>query len=258
MQVDRRIAAGGLRAPLLDIAHPLRGEADGLGDADQGPAPRFEGDDLFLPSGSVHSANMASHNGGSQRDPIAVRRETMTASGGSAVETVGERIKRARKAAGLTRTQLAEQSGVRYPTLAGLENGDQKTSTALPSLAHVLGVTALWLATGRGYGESVTVQPEELTVPESSHHAPITSHFGRLTPAILAHAEKWVRFEEGAGDRFTPEGRAERLLALCALAIEDGGSLSPDHSQQIIDAARTRQKQRGVKGGRRADGGSSE
>lgn len=170
--------------------------------------------------------------------------------------TVGQRIKQARKAAGITRTELAERSGVPYPTLAGLENGDQKTSTALPALAQVLGVTALWLSTGRIGREAQTVQPPGPPQKNSDHHAGLTSHFGRLTPAILAHAEKWVRFEEGAGDQYTPEGRAERLFALCALAIDDGGAISPDHSQQLIDAARERQQKRGGKrGGRSTEAG---
>ncbi len=64
--------------------------------------------------------------------------------------TVGERIIEARKDKGLSRTQLAEDSGVPYPTLAGLENGDQQSSTAIPKLAEVLGVNALWLSHKKG------------------------------------------------------------------------------------------------------------
>lgn len=50
----------------------------------------------------------------------------------------------------MTRTELATASGVPYPTLAGLENGDQATSTALPALAAALEVNARWLQTGKG------------------------------------------------------------------------------------------------------------
>ncbi len=68
--------------------------------------------------------------------------------------TVGERIQQAREDRGLSRKQLADLSGVPYPTLAGLENGDQKSSTQLPALAEVLGVRASWLSTGHGVRES--------------------------------------------------------------------------------------------------------
>ena len=63
--------------------------------------------------------------------------------------TVGARIKQAREAKGLSRPQLSERSGVPYPTLAGLENGDQKESTKLHALATALGVSVQWLATGK-------------------------------------------------------------------------------------------------------------
>lgn len=64
--------------------------------------------------------------------------------------TVGARIKQAREARGLSRTQLAAAAGIPYPTLAGIENGDQSGSTRLPSLATALRVRPEWLETGKG------------------------------------------------------------------------------------------------------------
>lgn len=64
--------------------------------------------------------------------------------------TVGERIKEARKLRNMSRPALAEKTGIPYPTLAGLENGDQASSTELPVIAHVLEVHAYWLQTGKG------------------------------------------------------------------------------------------------------------
>jgi transcriptional regulator with XRE-family HTH domain len=187
---------------------------------------------------------MAYHRRKPQRDPIAVRRETALFILGEGQMTVGERIKRARSAAKLSRKDLAERAGIPYPTLAGLENGDQKNSTAIPALAQVLGVTAMWLATGRGGREALPVKAEDHEPPYSAQPLSTASHLGRLTPAILTHAEKWVRFEEGAGDAYSAEIRAERIFSLCRQAIEDGGALSPEHAQELIDAARARQKQR--------------
>lgn len=64
--------------------------------------------------------------------------------------TIGARIKAEREAQGITRTMLAQLSGVKYPTLAGIENGDQESSTQLHAIAAALGVSPTWLESGRG------------------------------------------------------------------------------------------------------------
>ncbi|WP_427852892.1 XRE family transcriptional regulator [Stenotrophomonas acidaminiphila] len=64
--------------------------------------------------------------------------------------TIGERIKEARKVRGLSRPQLAEAAGIKYPTLAGIENNDQAGTTQLPQIADALGVSVRWLQTGKG------------------------------------------------------------------------------------------------------------
>lgn len=50
----------------------------------------------------------------------------------------------------MSRPDLAKASGVPYPTLSGIENGDQANSTSLPELASALGVNIHWLKTGKG------------------------------------------------------------------------------------------------------------
>jgi len=92
--------------------------------------------------------------------------------------TVGDRIKEARKALKMERGELSRLSGVPYPTLAGLENGDQSSSTRLPMLADVLGVNPQWLATGRGPRNSASIQ---------------VSHAVRLDPAILARTHELLK-----------------------------------------------------------------
>lgn len=66
------------------------------------------------------------------------------------MSTVGQRIVKAREALDWKRPKLAEEAGVPYPTLAGLENGDQQSSTWIPAIAAATGVSALWLASGKG------------------------------------------------------------------------------------------------------------
>lgn len=68
------------------------------------------------------------------------------------------------------------------------------------------------------------------------------SHLATPDPDIVAEAERWVRFEEGAGRSYTAPERARRFAELYALVVADGGRLSPEHCEQIINAARERPK----------------
>lgn len=78
--------------------------------------------------------------------------------------TIGQRITEAREARELTRTQLCELAGLKYPTIAGIENGNQKTTTELPAIAKALGVSVEWLQTGRGPREASEADAEWITV----------------------------------------------------------------------------------------------
>jgi len=66
------------------------------------------------------------------------------------MNTIGERIKEARRVRNMSRPQLAEAARIKYPTLAGIENNDQAGTTQLPLIAEALGVSAKWLQTGKG------------------------------------------------------------------------------------------------------------
>lgn len=50
----------------------------------------------------------------------------------------------------MTRSELCAISGVKYPTLAGIENNDQSETTKLPEIAAALKVNIRWLQTGKG------------------------------------------------------------------------------------------------------------
>jgi phage repressor protein C with HTH and peptisase S24 domain len=64
--------------------------------------------------------------------------------------SIGSRIREARRAAKLTQKELARRVGMTQGALSALETGDSQSSTLLPSMAAALGVSALWLETGRG------------------------------------------------------------------------------------------------------------
>lgn len=67
-----------------------------------------------------------------------------------AAMNIGKRIRETREELGLSRTDLAKLTGIKYPTLAGIENGDQESTTQLHVIAEALGVRPGWLERGDG------------------------------------------------------------------------------------------------------------
>ena len=55
-----------------------------------------------------------------------------------------------RKEKKMTQQELCTKVGMRQSTLSELERGDSASTTLIASFAHALGVTALWLETGKG------------------------------------------------------------------------------------------------------------
>lgn len=64
--------------------------------------------------------------------------------------TLAERIKAARKHAGLTQRQLAEAAKVEQPLISQLETGKTLKTAHIAQLAKACRVSALWLASGEG------------------------------------------------------------------------------------------------------------
>jgi transcriptional regulator with XRE-family HTH domain len=68
----------------------------------------------------------------------------------------------------MPRTELAQRSGVKYPTLAGIENGDQVGTTRLHTIAAVLSVNIGWLETGKGQKEPLPLASQALRIDAST------------------------------------------------------------------------------------------
>ena len=64
--------------------------------------------------------------------------------------SIGLRVKQARKAAQMTQVELARRSGLKQSTISDLEVGKSQGTTFVASLAAAMGVSPLWLETGRG------------------------------------------------------------------------------------------------------------
>lgn len=75
--------------------------------------------------------------------------------------SIGDRVRRARKSAGLTQAQLGKVVGVRQATISELEKGESRSSAYLVQIAHACGVNTEWLATGKGdmYGATNSEPP---------------------------------------------------------------------------------------------------
>jgi phage repressor protein C with HTH and peptisase S24 domain len=67
------------------------------------------------------------------------------------MNTLAERLRKTREAAGLTKAELRRLAGLKSPsTITELENGAAKDSPQIPLLAKALDVEALWLQHGKG------------------------------------------------------------------------------------------------------------
>lgn len=90
-------------------------------------------------------------------------------------ESLGSRIAFHRKRLGLSQAQLADKVGLKQQTIGKLEEGRQRSTTKMVSLAEVLEVDPKWLETGEGShaAKSVPARPvpdDAMTNPE---HIPI-------------------------------------------------------------------------------------
>ena len=80
---------------------------------------------------------------------------------------IGQRIREARKAAGMTQDQLAAKVGMRQNSISELEKGDSAGTTNVAKFAQALRVNALWLETGMGERSSIGTQEPALS-PETA------------------------------------------------------------------------------------------
>src|SRR5690606_12893565 len=107
----------------------------------------------------------------------------------------------------ITQAALARAVGVKQPTVNDWLSGKTQTirGPILVRVAAFLGVEATWLATGRG--PRVHHSQREVNVKTGEAQAGYGSRNEQLDEVMLAAAELWVRFEEGAGRKFQPVRR---------------------------------------------------
>jgi transcriptional regulator with XRE-family HTH domain len=124
----------------------------------------------------------------------------------SDMETFSERLKLARSEAHLSQSEAARRVGMKQPTLSGLEKGGSASSTYTPLLATLYGVSAIWLAEGKG-----PQRPSFAGQPESE---------AQESPAYSVDAAELAKQYDAAG----PAKRAA-LDALAALPESEMGPI---------------------------------
>ena len=64
--------------------------------------------------------------------------------------SIGQRVREARKAVKMPQGKLGELIGMSQSAISELESGESAATSFTASIAAALGVSALWLETGRG------------------------------------------------------------------------------------------------------------
>jgi len=134
--------------------------------------------------------------------------------------TFGERLKDARKAAGLSQKEVARRIGTKQPLISELESDEYQTSGFTTKLAYLYKVSARWLAEGKGPREISA--SELLDEPEMEW---LVRQYGKadaVTKALVTHL---LREPEQARPAWMSEGTASSIENARLLVAEqfDGG-----------------------------------
>lgn len=123
--------------------------------------------------------------------------------------SIGERVREARKDAKLTQQQLAAKVSISQSTLSELENGESAGTAFVATMAAALGVSALWLETGKGPKKLDIVSASKSaagtdTVPVSEI-VDLLTFYGRCTPEWRTRIMDLARL--GVGDQVDPDAK---------------------------------------------------
>ena len=107
-------------------------------------------------------------------------------------DTVGKRLKKARKYAGMTQVELADAVDTKQGAISDLESGRNNSSTKLVQMALVLGVSVEWLSTGGGEMVAATNDKSILTphmIPVLSYAEALDVFMKKAKPIIASEFE---------------------------------------------------------------------
>ena len=114
------------------------------------------------------------------------------------LDTLGSRLRFARKRLGLTQDELAEAAAVKQSVVSKLERGDMLKTTAIARLALAVQVSPEWLELGNGEAppplEVSEPRPQYGGLPEGLAAQPM-SHLARKLQVTKVPWEELVKYE---------------------------------------------------------------
>lgn len=125
--------------------------------------------------------------------------------------SIGDRIRHARKEAGLNQTDLAERAGVSQPAVANWESGvHDPRRVMLAKIADILRVSPDWLASGDRSPAETDKQPAAAYLRRPLRHAPVIA----LDDAMRLMSDAGADPHAMALDYIPVTSGAERIFAV--------------------------------------------
>jgi transcriptional regulator with XRE-family HTH domain len=153
------------------------------------------------------------------------------------MESIGERIRTARKTAGLNQALLAARIGVTQPAVASWESGQHDPRRLmLARIADALGVSVGWLASGARSETERDKHPAAAYLRRPIQHAPVISLLnaalfkGEENPDPHGLAEDYIPLTAGAGRFFAvfiEDDAVDLSLPKDSVAVIDYADRSP-------------------------------
>lgn len=144
--------------------------------------------------------------------------------------SIGSRIREARRAAKLTQKALAQKVGMTQGALSELETGESQSSTLLPSMAAALGVSALWLETGKGSMQATLTGKSDPQAPfdENVRPAPLGARPIPVISSVQAGALRDMETPYPLGSGYAVEYTDDEKLSRWAFGLDvEGLSMMP-------------------------------
>lgn len=154
-----------------------------------------------------------------------------------------ERIKAARRHAGLTQAQLAKLVGIDQASISDLERGRSQRSSYNASIAKACGVSAIWIESGAG--QMVPDRPEDANVkdvvqPQMLYRYPVISWVsaGSWEEAVQPYPDGFSdRYEvsdyDSKGPAFWLEVKGDSMTAPAGVSVPEGMMILVDTEADV-------------------------
>lgn len=156
-----------------------------------------------------------------------------------------DRLRQARKAAGLTQEQLAERAGIKQASVSEIERGLTRTSGYLVKFAQICGVDPVWLAEGTGAsGSTGTASPESnvrmAVQPNEMYRYPVISWVsaGSWEEAVQPYPDGFSdRYEisdyNSKGPAFWLEVKGDSMTSQSGVSVPEGMMILVDTEADV-------------------------